>query len=134
MQYFLVQIKGKVSCIIDQCFKDHMEHKGIDYNQTFEENGTRLSICKVGNVWLENELEKIHFLSFKPFVFGSKLSYMQRIRVWQVFWEISYARRKQKYPNFTPQLSLSLTWPIRGKIPIAYPLILFKLNSYCRHS
>ena len=34
--------------------------------KTCEENGTRLSKCKVGNVRLENNLEKTHFLLLKP--------------------------------------------------------------------
>ena len=36
----------------------------------------------------------------------------------------SYANGKQKYPKFTSQLSHSLTWPIRGKIPAICPQIL----------
>ena len=34
--------------------------------KTCEENGSRLSKCKIGNVHLENNLEKTHFLSLKP--------------------------------------------------------------------
>ena len=65
---FLFKSKGKTSCMLDQCLKANMGHKGIDYSQNLEENETGLSRYKAGSFKQENIFGKTHFLLLSLFV------------------------------------------------------------------